>query len=201
VYVVDAFRHDVSVYSPDGIFLRSWVPGNDPNFAWAPVALAFDQEGNLYFADQMQPRQQVLVFDPLGNLKLKFGYFGIGTGMFNFPSDIAVDDLGNIYVSDSQNFRVQVFDAQGNFLRVVATSFGLPTGVGIDRPGRLHVVDSLANEVLVIDVSDAHGVVFKYGSLGLEGEQFFYPRGIALDLSGKIYVADYSGNRVQIWSF
>lgn len=201
VYVSDGLRHDIAIYSIEGEFIGFFVPDNDPDFEWMPVGLTFDKEGNLYVTDQRNPRHQILVFDPAGNLKLKFGYFGIGEGMFNFPTDVAVDDNGNIYVSDSDNFRVQVFDAQGNFVRMIGGGFSLPRGIGIDHPGRLHVVDSLAHEVWVLSVSDELELVFSYGGMGLETGQFCYPSDIALDSSGRIYITNCFTNLVQVWSF
>ena len=48
---------------------------------------------------------------------MKFGSSGSGNGQFNAPYGIAVDSTGNIYVSESLNHRVQVFDSNGVFLR------------------------------------------------------------------------------------
>ncbi|NLX49483.1 MAG: hypothetical protein GXY82_06365 [Methanospirillum sp.] len=48
---------------------------------------------------------------------LKWGISGSGDGEFNYPSGIAVDGAGNVYVADTDNNRIQVFDAEGTFLR------------------------------------------------------------------------------------
>jgi len=201
VYVTDGIRRDITIYTTDGDYLGPFVPNNDPNFQWQPVAVAVDKVGNLYVSDQRNPRHQILVFDPLGNLKLKFGYFGIGEGMFNFPRDVAVDDNGTIYVADSNNSRLQVFDAQGNFIQVISGSLSLPRGIGLDRYGRLHVADSLEHKVIVFSFDIEPKVEFSYGSIGLGKGQFNFPSDLALDSSGKIFITDYLGNRVQVWSF
>jgi len=46
----------------------------------------------------------------------KFGSFGTGNGQFQVPQGVAVDSAGNIYVADTRNSRIQVFDSSGNFL-------------------------------------------------------------------------------------
>jgi DNA-binding beta-propeller fold protein YncE len=201
VYVTDSFRREVNIYSIDGDFIGPFLPNNDPNFQWAPVAVTIDEGGYLYFTDQRNPRHQVLVFDPAGNLRLQFGYFGKGEGMFNHPADVAVDASGNIYVSDSNNTRIQVFDAQGSFLQFIVGDFSLPRGIGFDRARRLHIVDSLRHQVWVLSFGEEPDPVFGYGIMGQERGQFFFPNDVALDGQGRLYVADHFGGRVQVWSF
>ncbi len=201
VYVTDTFNRNITSYSLDGEFIATFVPDNDPDFQWLPVGLTFDKEGHLYVTDHRNPRHQILVFDPSGNLKLKFGYYGKGEGMFNFPADVAVSDNGNIYVSDSNNSRIQVFDAQGNFQQTITGGFSLPRGIGFDSRGRLHVVDSLEHKVQVFSLRDGPKLEFTYGSIGLERGQFYHPGDLAVDDSGRMYITDQFGSRVQVWSF
>lgn len=202
VFVVDTYQHAVLVFSTDGEFLRRFEPDGDPLYEWTPVALSFDRDGNLYVVDQQYPRHQVLVFDKEGNLKLKFGYFGIGDGMFSYPTDVLVDDGGNIYVADSTNVRLQVFDPEGNYLRTLVTGFSLPRGLGFDRGGRLHVVDSLAHQILVLSIDGGElSTEYAYGEQGLDRGQFYFPTDLALDGAGRIYVTDQFSNRVQVWSY
>jgi DNA-binding beta-propeller fold protein YncE len=201
VYVIDILQHNIGIYSLDGEFLEYFVPDGDPGFEWAPVALTFDQEGNLYVTDDRHPRHQILVFDPDGRLKAQFGYFGKGEGMFAFPTDVAIDGGGNILVADSANNRLQVFDSEGDLMYTIPGDFALPSGLGFDRGGRLHVLDSLAHQVVVLNVEDGIELLYTYGSIGLERGQFYFPSDLALDGAGRIYIADHFGYRVQVWSF
>ncbi len=201
VFVADSILQEIGIYSYDGEFIGFFMPDNDPDFDWLPVGVTLDKEGNIYVTDQQYPRHQVLVFDPAGNLKTKFGYFGIGAGLFNFPTDVAVEDNGNIFVSDSNNRRLQVFDAQGNFQSVITGDFSLPRGIGFDQSGRLHVVDTLGHEVKVLSFNSLPKLEATYGTRGLDRGQFRFPSDIALDGAGMVYITDYYGNRVQVWAF
>jgi DNA-binding beta-propeller fold protein YncE len=202
VYVADSFRKTISVYSYDGEFIETFWPSAEPGYQWMPVSMTFDGDDNLYVADQQYPLHQIHVFDRDGNLKARFGYFGIGDGMLAYPTDVLVDDDGNIYVADSTNTRLQVFDAEGNFLRKLM-GFDLPHSLGFDTSGRLHVVDSMAHQVAVfqLDAEAPPQLEYTYGSLGIERGQFYFPADVALDGTGRIYVADQFSDRIQVWSY
>ena len=64
----------------------------------------------------------VQVFDTVGRYRRAFGQLGTAIGSFRCPCGIAVDAVGNWFVCDSRNYRVQVFDAVGSFL----TAFAAP---------------------------------------------------------------------------
>ena len=116
--------------------------------------------GNVYVADTYNHRIQK--FDSSGNFLLKWGSPRIingihlgsaGDGQFNNPYGVAVDDSGNVYVSDSSNQRVQKFDSSGNFITKWG-SFGtedgqlkLPNGVAVDNSGNVYVTDMKNNRV------------------------------------------------------
>ena len=53
---------------------------------------------------------------PDGQFLMKFGSTGDGDGQLNRPTKVAVDKEGIIYVADFKNDRLQVFDAEGNFM-------------------------------------------------------------------------------------
>ena len=61
----------------------------------------------MYVADTEDGRIQK--FDSDGTLITKWGSYGTGDGQFNGPSGIAVDSSGNVYVADTNNYRIQVF--------------------------------------------------------------------------------------------
>ena len=67
------------------------------------------------------------------------GREGSGNGEFNSPWGISCDSTGNVYVADTHNHRIQVFAAEGTFLRMYV--FGsdnegsCPAGIAIDTSG------------------------------------------------------------------
>ena len=85
--------------------------------------------------------------NPSGNLLLQFGTYGSGDGQFKDPTDITIGKSDNIYVTDQNNNRVEIFDSKGNFLSEFGTfgsgdgQFADPLGIAVDKSGNIYVVD------------------------------------------------------------
>ncbi|MBI3468183.1 MAG: 6-bladed beta-propeller [Planctomycetes bacterium] len=89
--------------------------------------------------------------DNIGRLDLVWGRHGISDGRFQKPRAMAIDAQDRIYVID-MTARIQVLDANGNFLRgwrTPAWETGKPTGASIDRAGRLLVADTHYYRLLI----------------------------------------------------
>ena len=98
------------------IAVREVVRGDesaDDAFLSRPVALAFD-ESRLYVADA--EACAVKVFTREGCFAASYGRKGQGPGEFSFPSGVSVRG-GRIHVADKFNFRIQVLDLEGNWLK------------------------------------------------------------------------------------
>lgn len=124
---------------------------------------------------------------------------------FNAPVGVAIDPLGNIYVMDVGNARVQKFDCNGKYLLMWG---GSGSGDGqfsttLPDEGRL-AIDSQGN-VFVIDVSnfriqkfDGDGnFLTKWGTKGDGDSQFQEASDIVIDRQDNVYVADYQNSNVQ----
>jgi uncharacterized repeat protein (TIGR01451 family) len=128
-------------------------------------------------------------------------WYGNSYGQFNTPQGIAVDSLGNVYVADMDNNRIQKFNRSGIFL----TSFGSfgngdgqfnhPSGIAVDSSGNVYVAD-LDND-RIQKFSSNSIFLTKWGSEGSGDGQFNDPYGVAIDSSGNVYVADKGNNRIQ----
>jgi len=135
----------------------------------------------------------------------QFGGRGNAPGQFNYPVDLAVSADGRLYVNDSLNFRVQVFDAQGKALRSVGRpgdssgSFQRSKGVALDSDGNLYVVDALFDTVQIF--SPEGRFLLNFGRPGAAEGEFWLPSGLAIDRTDRIYVADSYNRRVQIFQY
>ena len=132
--------------------------------------------------------------------KDQFGSVGSASGQFNWPSSIAVDPGGNIYVTDKENYRVQKFDSAFKFLKSWGSigdgpgQFNYPTGLAIDSSGNILVGDLRNNRIQKFDPDGKF--ISSWGTTGSGDGQFEYVYDLALDTSGNIYVTD-GNDRVQ----
>ncbi len=207
VYVSDNRHKAVYVFSETGKFIKQFVPNNDPDFKWSPVGLAFDAKNNLYVTDVFSDHR-VLVFSPDGAIKLNFGTTatiakkGEYPGKFFFPNDVFIDRDGKIFVSDSNNRRIQVFSPKGKFERLIETA-GLPRGITIDAKNRIYVVDALGHDVSVYKKTTKSGPVLTvFGGMGIQLGQMLYPNGLTISADGRrLFVADRENNRVDVFEW
>lgn len=121
-------------------------------------------------------------------------------GQFDEVEGLTVDNSGNIYVADTGNNRIQVFDSSGNFLYKFGTlgtgNDNLDTPKGLVVKGtNLYVVDSGNNRIKKLNLDGTY--VGEVGSLGSGPGQFNSPSYIALAPDGTLYVSDTGNNRIQ----
>ena len=155
--------------------------------------IAIDAAGYVYVVDTLDSK--VKVFTAAGQFVQAIGSQGTGLGQFSQPTGIAYEKSANqIAVADTQNGRVEFFDASGNhdFVKSIG-SFGIkplefksPVGITFDYDAagglnRMYVVDTYQNAVQVIDPSGAGGFLATIGSDGLANGQLMIPLDVAFD--------------------
>jgi sugar lactone lactonase YvrE len=208
VWVTDRSLRGIYVFDEDGKYLRKFIPNGDATFAWAPLAITFAPNGDLFVTDVGDSaRHRVLSFSAGGPLKAQWGSTAQvsnssdAPGKFLFPNGIAVTGTGStalVYVADGDNRRVQVFRTDGTFVRIVNTS-GTPRGLTVDSARRLYVVDALAHAVDLY--SETGAPLTSFGQNGSGPGQFNFPNDVTLDANGRIFVTDRENNQVQVWGF
>jgi DNA-binding beta-propeller fold protein YncE len=111
VLVVDALHFRVARFAPDGRWIAAFGSRGDTGGELArPKAVATDERGVIYVSDAQ--RGTVLAFAPDGTFAYAVGDDGEEPGRFSLPAGVAVGH-GKLYVADSQNHRVQVFELVG----------------------------------------------------------------------------------------
>lgn len=205
VLVADPSYASVFIFDSRGKFIKKFLPNNNKKFPWVPLGISFDKDNNMYVADKGLNR--IVQFSPGGKRLLSIGKTGMiikkikeKPGLMYFPNDSVVDSDGNIYVSDSNNQRLQIFDSKGKFKKMIPIK-GLPRGLAIVEGGSsagLYVVNTFDHQVQVF--SKDGDVLFTFGELGQGEGEFRYPNDIAI-ADSRLYITDRENNRVQVWRF
>lgn len=233
IYVADFSNHRIRKISSNGVvstFAGSGTAGFLNGFGTAsqfnnPTGLACDLEGNVYVADQFNNRIRKITPAGLVSTYAGIGLIGTTNGFadsarFNFPTDVACDLFGHVYVADQYNHRIRkimagsrlVFTLSGEgstgFVNGVPSiaRFNLPTGVAVDGSGNVYVADHNNNVIRKILPS---GNTSTYAGTGTAGfldttsnlAMFNNPLGVYADANGDIYVTDKSNHRIRRISF
>jgi len=151
-------------------------------------------------------RHHVRVFDVgSGEHLYDIGRRGNQPGEFNLARDIAMGPDGNLYIVDGGNFRVQVFDLDGNFIRQIGAigvrtgQFSRPKGIDTDADGNVYVSDSVFGNFQIFN-TDGQLLLF----VGDRSETprpatFMLPAGLAVDEDGRVYMVDQFFRKVDIF--
>jgi DNA-binding beta-propeller fold protein YncE len=175
-----------------------------------PGGLAIDRENRfLYVVDTI--KDQVVVFDADSYKVLRtIGVTGkkhtlTDPGSFSLPTNAAVDSDGNLYVTDTLNNRVEIFDAEGNFISEFGKAgdgpgrFARPKGIAVDGDGHIWVVDEVQSRVQVFDREGR--LLIYFGEQGVYPGQFQAAYGIAIDAKNRVIVSEQFPGRVQAFQY
>lgn len=154
------------------------------------------------------------------------GYLGNGesssNAQLNYPSGVAVDNSGNVYIADTVNGSIRKVDAStGNITTVAgtgtrgfsgdggpATSAKLynPWGVALDSAGNIYIADSGNYRIRKVDINT--GIINTIAGNGLSGitgngaaavnARLNFPQAVAVDRFGNVFIADTNNNQVRM---
>ncbi|HEY7336352.1 MAG TPA: peptidyl-alpha-hydroxyglycine alpha-amidating lyase family protein [Bryobacteraceae bacterium] len=185
-----------------------------------PTDVTWDPEGNIFISDGYI-NSRVAKFDKNGDWVKQWGMPGNGQSQFNTPHSIAADAKGNIYVADRGNRRIQVFDHDGNFLKVITIDVpvppdahpwfgnqpsaqaataqsGAPWAICITPgPGTQYLYSSDAFPGRIYKLTLDGQVVGMLGKSGRQLKQFGWIHELACPSENEIYAAEILNWRVQ----
>lgn len=175
-----------------------------------PGGLAVDTQNRLLYVADIE-LDQILVYDA-DTLKLlrKMGTTGhkhelTSPGEFSKPTGVAVDGEGNLYVADTYNNRIEIFDADGQFVSTFGKNgdgpgyFSRPKGVAIDGDGHIWVADGMQDRVQVFDKTGQ--LLISFGGHGLLPGQFQGLVGIAIDKRNRVFTTEIFPGRAQQFQY
>jgi DNA-binding beta-propeller fold protein YncE len=112
LYIVSEEEGHIYVYDENRKFLFKFgEKGGSSGKLSRPLAVGIDsRNGRMYVVDYM--RHTISAYGKEGKYLFEFGGLGYGEGWFQYPRDIAVDSTGRIFVADTFNNRIEVFQAK-----------------------------------------------------------------------------------------
>ena len=203
ILVADCLNHRIQKFTAQGQFLAAvGAEGSGPLQFYCPADIAFNTSNKrFYVVENGNRRIQILNFN-LSTSISSFGKKGSGKGCFDCPNSVAFDSTGNVYVADSNNHRIQVFTAEGKFLRMFGRrgegrgELGCPIGIAIDTSEMVYVSELRNNRVSVF--TSEGQFVASFGKKGEAPGEFNSLSGLAVDC-GVVYVCDDGNKRVQMF--
>ncbi len=194
-----------------------------------PTGVAVDSTGNIYIADSNNNRVREVnastgvIKTVAGNGSATFsGDSGPATSAsLNYPTGVAVDSTGNIYIADSNNNRVREVNASTGAITTVAgngtatyggdngvatlASLNYPISVSVDAARNIYIADTYNDSVRKVNASTGMiATVAGNGTYGFSGDNssatsasLNYPSGVSADATGNIYIADFYSNRIR----
>lgn len=225
---LDGFsQYFVSTFSGNGS--AGFINGSLDSAAFnSPFGLSIDKYDNLYIADA--GNNCIRKIDAVTGIVTTLAGTGVAGWLdgpanlakFNSPSDLCVDDSGNVYVSDFLNQRIRKIFADGEVTTIAGTGsaglvngdhtiakFNYPRGICLDKSGNIYIADSWNHRIRKID---SLGIVSTYagggsamgvGSTGALTDsndvnaRFFTPSGLSIDQYKNIFVADAYNHRIR----
>lgn len=205
----------------------------DSGQLFGPNDMAFDKSGNMYIADQFNDRiRKVDLNDSINNFAgdgsgapYRGYYYGDGdialNAEFYFPSGVAIDDSGNIFIADFANNRIREINGKTDTITTVAGSGGggyngdgilainaelyYPTEIAVDDSDNLYIADYGNSRIR--KVTHATDMISTYAGTGTPGytgdgkvatsAELNYPQGVALDKYNVLYIADAGNNCIR----
>lgn len=202
IYVSDSSEGVVKAFGDHGkTFLRDVGRG----LLIRPTGLAYNSKSDELLVVDTKHSQIVRFSTDDFRFKGTLGSMGISTGMFHNPTNIFSDSSGKVYITDSLNFRVQVFTHNGKFIRTFGKGgdspgyFSRPKGIAVDSDGNIYVVDSLFDNIQIFNKTGE--LLMDFGKSGNDYGEFWLPTGMYIDSQDRIYVSDSYNKRVQVFQY
>ena len=225
LYVVETQNHRVRKITPSGVVTT--IAGSTAGYADGvgseakfdkPIDVVIDASGNLYVADLGNHRvRKILPDGTVSTLAGSTAGYADGIGehaKFNHTNGVAVDNAGNVYVTDQGNKKVRKITPEGLVSTLagsvagfadgpgISAQFNLLRGIAVDGSGNVYVADDTNDKIRKIKPD---GVVSTLAGSNPEGDvdgpgntaEFDNPVDVAVDASGNVYVADWNNHKIR----
>jgi predicted membrane-bound mannosyltransferase/DNA-binding beta-propeller fold protein YncE len=208
VYVTDTWNHRIQKFTEDGEFVTTW--GNygladSTDTFYGPRGITVDHQGNVLVTDTGNKR--ILVFSSQGQFVEEFGTTGYLLGQFDEPVGITISPVENkLYVADTWNQRVQVFDSSEDIGYTPSASWDIDGWYGQSLENKPFIAADNLNRIIIADPEAARILVFAndgtflntFGDYDLSGPTGFgLIGGVAADQNGGVWIMDSLKNELK----
>ncbi|MFZ3102434.1 MAG: 6-bladed beta-propeller [Desulfitobacteriaceae bacterium] len=203
IYVSDLYNGCISIHDSKGKFIKYFAE-KDPKEKTIEAPGSFRIINNKVYVTDIK-KSKLLIFDLDGKIIKEIGEPGTKQGQFRAPNAVTVDKDENIYVVDTGNQRIQEFNKDGTFVRIINGSldakgdsvFVNPRGIAIDSQGIVYLVSNLTHFIYGFDKDGKK--LFTFGGSGESNTQFSLPNGLFIDKNDTIYITDSANQRVAVY--
>jgi predicted outer membrane repeat protein len=232
LYVADTLNHCIRKIAPDGTtttYAGTGVAGFANGAAASaqfhePIGLAIGSDGTLFVADSKNHR--IRAISTAGNVTT---YAGLGTAgftdgiptaaRFRFPSGLAIDSSGVLFVADTMNHRIRKIATNGEVSTLAGTStaafvngvvsvarFNQPYGIAVDAAGNAYVTEVTSHAIRKVEPNGTTSVyagdIIASGSSNgpIASARFQLPKGLHVTAAGEMYVADRDNHLIRVIS-
>jgi len=215
VYVADTNDNLIRHFSADGQLINSWGGYGDSSVTTAklgtfnqPWGVAVSPDGKwVYVTDTWNHRIQKFGADGTPVTSWGHGVYGDTSDPFGLwgPRGIAVDSKGRVYITDTGNKRVVVYDADGKFITQFGEigldpgQFDEPVGLALDSQGNIYVADTWNQRIQVFAPSadeSSYSPLRQWDITGWYGQSLENKPFLAIDSQDHVFVTDPEGYRV-----
>ncbi len=199
VWLIDDGAHVIYKLSQEGEILFTLgvkgIPGEDGTHFNQPTDIAFNVRGEMYVSDGYG-NKRVARFDSKGSFISQWGSMGDEPGQFTLPHAISVDKDGLVYVADRTNWRVQIFNPDGAFVKQW-THIGRPSDLVQVSDGSFFICDATMGRVT--KVSSSGEVIGFFGKQGKDPGQMSSAHDITY-LSNSDVIVGHLDGRLQMFT-
>ncbi|MCX7875539.1 MAG: NHL repeat-containing protein [Melioribacteraceae bacterium] len=148
---------------------------------------SYNYSGYFYVSDCGS--NEIIKIDTLGNVSKIIGGYGWNESLFDYPIDISTNIL-NVYVTDYNNNRIQIFDKDLNYISEIRNSekldFKYPTSSQISNQGDIFVLDSDNKRILKLNRNG--NLITTIGGFDAGSYQLNSPSKFCIDNNSNLYV-------------
>jgi len=198
VYVVDSGDSEVKRLDSNGTLVLYWGSWGSSNGQFKHPTGIFVNKKYVFVADSGNARIQM--FDKSGNFLYAWGSYGDTPSMFHAPVAMASDEIGDLFVSDSDRNTIQIFGTGDVYKYQIQSpltkyaSFSAVRAITFDSEDNFYAVSTDNRILKYSSIGDFKNF---FGSSGTEEGRFNNPSAVVVDSKDNFYVVDTDNHRIQ----